>query len=56
MITFQPALPDWKASAIQKLGFGNLNKVLIGSPSSNCKPVWLLVKRACMAPISIMPI
>ena len=35
MITFQPALPDWKASAIQKLGFGNLNKVLIGSPSYN---------------------
>ena len=27
-ITFDPPLPDWKASAIAKLGFGNLNKVM----------------------------
>ena len=26
-ITFAPALPSWKTEAIQKLGFGNLNKV-----------------------------
>ncbi len=26
-ITFTPALPSWKTEAIQKLGFGNLNKV-----------------------------
>ena len=24
---FQPKLPDWKLEAIQRLGFGNLNKV-----------------------------
>lgn len=28
-ITFSPPLPDWKTAAIQRLGFGNLNKVLI---------------------------
>lgn len=26
-ITFQPPLPQWKSEAIDKLGFGNLNKV-----------------------------
>ena len=26
-ITFQPPMPSWKAEAIGKLGFGNLNKV-----------------------------
>jgi lysine-specific histone demethylase 1 len=26
---FQPKLPDWKLEAIQRLGFGNLNKVEI---------------------------
>ena len=26
-ITFTPPLPAWKTEAIQKLGFGNLNKV-----------------------------
>lgn len=26
-IVFDPPLPPWKASAISKLGFGNLNKV-----------------------------
>ncbi len=26
-ITFTPALPSWKTEAVQKLGFGNLNKV-----------------------------
>ncbi len=24
---FEPKLPDWKLDAIQRLGFGNLNKV-----------------------------
>lgn len=24
---FNPPLPDWKTAAIQRLGFGNLNKV-----------------------------
>ncbi|KAK9826354.1 hypothetical protein WJX81_001448 [Elliptochloris bilobata] len=28
-ISFQPPLPDWKSSAIAKLGFGNLNKVIM---------------------------
>lgn len=27
-ISFQPALPEWKTDAIEKLGYGNLNKVL----------------------------
>lgn len=26
---FEPALPDWKVAAIQRLGFGNLNKVVL---------------------------
>ena len=28
-IQFTPALPDWKSAAIQRMGFGNLNKVRI---------------------------
>ncbi|KAL0040091.1 hypothetical protein WJX79_005960 [Trebouxia sp. C0005] len=31
-ITFTPALPAWKTEAIQKLGFGNLNKVVLEFP------------------------
>ena len=27
-VQFNPPLPEWKASAIQRMGFGNLNKVL----------------------------
>ena len=26
-VTFHPPLPDWKLTAINRLGFGNLNKV-----------------------------
>jgi len=26
-VQFHPPLPDWKAAAIQRMGFGNLNKV-----------------------------
>ncbi|XP_049768258.1 lysine-specific histone demethylase 1A isoform X2 [Schistocerca cancellata] len=29
VIQFIPPLPDWKAAAIQRLGFGNLNKVVL---------------------------
>ncbi|XP_015917188.1 lysine-specific histone demethylase 1A [Parasteatoda tepidariorum] len=28
-VQFVPPIPDWKASAIQRLGFGNLNKVVL---------------------------
>lgn len=28
-VRFDPPLPDWKQSAIQRLGFGNLNKVVL---------------------------
>ncbi|XP_044758045.1 lysine-specific histone demethylase 1A [Coccinella septempunctata] len=28
-VQFNPPLPDWKNSAIQRLGFGNLNKVVL---------------------------
>jgi hypothetical protein len=27
MVNFNPPLPDWKKEAIQRLGYGNLNKV-----------------------------
>ncbi|XP_060587721.1 lysine-specific histone demethylase 1A-like [Ruditapes philippinarum] len=28
-VQFMPPLPDWKAAAIQRMGFGNLNKVVL---------------------------
>jgi lysine-specific histone demethylase 1 len=28
-VEFVPALPDWKAAAAKKLGFGDLNKVFM---------------------------
>jgi lysine-specific histone demethylase 1 len=29
IVNFNPPLPDWKKEAIQRLGYGNLNKVTI---------------------------
>jgi len=29
MVTFNPPLPNWKKEAIQRLGYGNLNKVVL---------------------------
>lgn len=34
-IAFKPALPGWKQDAIQKLGFGNLNKVRLWNSRSS---------------------
>lgn len=28
-VQFTPALPEWKTAAIQRMGFGNLNKVMM---------------------------
>lgn len=28
-VQFVPPLPEWKTSAIQRMGFGNLNKVIL---------------------------
>lgn len=28
-VQFDPPLPDWKQDAIRRLGFGNLNKVIL---------------------------
>lgn len=28
-VRFQPPLPDWKVRAVQRLGYGNLNKVVL---------------------------
>jgi monoamine oxidase len=29
-IAFDPELPPWKGDAINRMGFGNLNKVILG--------------------------
>ena len=34
---FQPPLPDWKAEAIKRLGFGNLNKVILNLRFNYCR-------------------
>lgn len=47
-VQFVPPLPEWKTSAIQRMGFGNLNKVVLSvcaaflnpcnySPSKSCE-------------------
>lgn len=37
-VQFVPPLPEWKTSAIQRMGFGNLNKVRrLSSPCNHIK-------------------
>lgn len=36
-VQFVPPLPEWKTSAIQRMGFGNLNKVLLCAVSGLCR-------------------
>lgn len=31
-VQFVPPLPEWKTSAVQRMGFGNLNKVMCSPP------------------------
>jgi len=35
-ITFQPPLPPWKQEAVERLGFGTLNKVIFGCAPFAC--------------------
>lgn len=36
-VQFVPPLPEWKTSAIQRMGFGNLNKVLLSAVFGLCR-------------------
>lgn len=38
-VQFVPPLPEWKTSAIQRMGFGNLNKVAFYDPFFYICPV-----------------
>ena len=37
-VQFVPPLPEWKTSAVQRMGFGNLNKV--ACPRHYCLQIW----------------
>lgn len=46
-VQFVPPLPEWKTSAVQRMGFGNLNKVMWSlrelSSTQNLNCVWALL-------------
>lgn len=42
-VQFVPPLPEWKTSAVQRMGFGNLNKVICSGPLSPHTDVHILV-------------
>lgn len=48
-VQFVPPLPEWKTSAIQRMGFGNLNKVLLRPPVCPERRVCLFTSPAAHA-------
>ena len=48
-IVFDPSLPDWKLKAIDTMGFGNTNKILVQFSSVFWNPIWTIVYLADQA-------
>ena len=48
-IAFDPSLPDWKLNAIDTMGFGNTNKILVQFSSVFWNPIWTIVYLADQA-------
>jgi lysine-specific histone demethylase 1 len=51
-VDFVPPLPDWKAAAAKKLGFGDLNKVVMQVRACGCAWVWLPAVREAQHTVS----
>lgn len=54
-VQFVPPLPEWKTSAIQRMGFGNLNKVGFYDLSCSSQPFHqtILVQDYCVFDLSL---